>query len=232
MGGPIGLGCRHKLLRKVELPMDAPEELSDRTIVDYLRRKSAATIGDLVEFTGVTATAVRQRLTRLMEQGLVARQSAAAGRGRPMHRYSLTPAGVRSGGTNYTMLAQVLWDEVRAVRDPEVRQGLLKRVSERLADAYRAEMHGETLRERMRELSTLMAGQDLAFEVGEDDEGQLPVLTALACPYPDLAEQDRGVCAMERMLLSNVLGEGLKLSNCRLDGANCCTFEASGAAVS
>ena len=209
--------------------MNDTTELSDRTIVDYLRRRSVATIGDLVEFTGVTATAVRQRLTRLMEKGFVARESTAAGRGRPMHRYSLTPAGLRSGGTNYDNLAQVLWEEIREVRDPEVRQGLLKRVAERLADVYRDQIHGETLRERMTELVQLMSGQDLPFEIDESEE--LPVLTALACPYPDLAEQDRGVCAMEKMLLSNVLGEGLKLSSCRLDGANCCTFEASGAAV-
>jgi predicted ArsR family transcriptional regulator len=209
--------------------MNDTTELSDRTIVDYLRRRSVATVGDLVEFTGVTATAVRQRLTRLMEKGLIARESTAAGRGRPMHRYSLTPAGLRSGGTNYDNLAQVLWEEIREVRDPEVRQGLLKRVAERLADVYRDQIHGETLRERMAELVKLMSGQDLPFEIDESEE--LPVLTALACPYPDLAEQDRGVCAMEKMLLSNVLGEGLKLSSCRLDGANCCTFEASGAAV-
>lgn len=215
--------------------MNAPTELSDRTIVDFLRRHSSATIGDLVAFTGVTATAVRQRLTRLMSKGLVARHSTAAGRGRPMHRYSLTPAGVRSGGTSYDKLAQVLWDEIRQVRDPEVRRGLLARVSERLADEYRAEIHGETLRERMAELARLMSSQDLAFELEEQGSAEsgkdLPVLTALGCPYPDLAEHDRGICAMERMLFSNVLGEGLKLSSCRLDGASCCTFEASGAAV-
>src|SRR5687767_425704 len=125
--------------------MNAPTELSDRTIVDYLRRKQTATIGDLVGFTGVTATAVRQGLTRLMSKGLVARESTAAGRGRPMHRYSLTTAGVRSGGTSYDQLAQVLWDEVRQIRDPEVRRGLLARISERLADQYRADVHGETL---------------------------------------------------------------------------------------
>jgi predicted ArsR family transcriptional regulator len=123
----------------------------------------------------------------------------------------------------------VLWEEIREVRDPEVRQGLLKRISERLANVYRDQIHGETLRERMTELSRLMSGQDLSFELDESEE--LPVLTALACPYPGVAEQDRGVCAMEKMMLSSVLGEGLKLSSCRLDGANCCTFEASGAAV-
>ena len=93
--------------------MDLPTELNDRTIVDYLRRHAAATVLDLVDFTGVTATAVRQRLTRLMEQGLVAREAESAGRGRPTHRYSLTPAGIRSGGNNYGPLVQVLWDEIR-----------------------------------------------------------------------------------------------------------------------
>ena len=207
--------------------MNTTAELSDRTIVDYLRRQSAATIAELVEYTGVTATAVRQRLTRLMEKGWVARRSEAAGRGRPMHRYSLTTAGVRSGGTNYDKLAQVLWEEIREVKDAHVRQGLLKRISERLADVYRDQIHGKTVRERMSELVQLMSGQDLAFEIDESEP--LPVLTALACPYPDLAEQDRGVCAMEKMMFSNVLGEGLKLSACRLDGATCCTFQAAGA---
>jgi len=206
--------------------MNAATALTDRTLVDYLRRRPGATVGDMVAFTGVTATAVRQRLTRLMDKGHVARQSTAAGRGRPMHRYSLTPAGVRSAGTNYDQLAHVLWEEIREVRDPEVRQGLLKRIAERMADVYRDQIQGETLHERMAELAQLMSGQDLPFEVDESEE--LPVLTALACPYPDLAEQDRGVCAMEKMLLSSVLGEGLTLSACRLDGANCCTFETSG----
>jgi predicted ArsR family transcriptional regulator len=148
--------------------MNPPTELSDRTIVDYLRRHPSATIGDLVEFTGVTATAVRQRLNRLMSQGLVARESTAAGRGRPMHRYSLTPAGIRSGVTSYDKLAQVLWEEIREVRDPEVRQGLLKRISQRLADEYRSDIRGETLHERMSELARLMSSQNLPFELNED----------------------------------------------------------------
>lgn len=209
--------------------MNSTSELSDRTIVDYLRRHAGATVSDLVEMAGVTATAVRQRLTRLMENGLVAREATVAGRGRPMHRYSLTPAGVRSGGTNYDLLAQVLWEEVREVRDPEVRQGLLKRISQRLAETYRAEMHGETLAERMAELAGLMSRQEVPFEIDESQE--LPVLTALACPYPELAEQDRGVCAMEKMMVAEVLGEEVRLSACRLDGANCCTFEARGEPV-
>jgi predicted ArsR family transcriptional regulator len=55
--------------------------------------------------------------------------------------------------------------------------------------------------------------------------GSPPTLTALACPYPELAERDRSVCAMERMLFADLLGRDVKLAGCRLDGAACCTFE-------
>jgi DeoR family suf operon transcriptional repressor len=207
-----------------------PSPESDRAIVDFLRRKGEATIGDLVDLLGVTATAVRQRLTRLMEQGLVERQAEAAGRGRPMHRYSLTEAGAKCGGNSYDQLAQVLWDEVRAIKDPKVRQGLLRRVSGRLAELYRGQVGGDTLEARMGSLAAFMAEQDLPFEL--DRNAELPVLTALACPYPDLAARDRSVCAMEKMLISEVLGESMRLSACRLDGATCCTFEASVGEVS
>ncbi len=210
----------------------APESLSDRTIVDFLRREDASTISDLVEFTRVTATAIRQRLNRLMQQGLVVRQAEAAGRGRPTHRYSLTTEGVQSGGDNYGDLAGVLWSEIRAVDDPEVRKGLLKRIVGRLAEVYRDQVAGTDLKERMESLVGLMQKRDVPFEVATSEGSQLPVLTALACPYPDLAQQDRSICSMEKMLFSEILGEGMRLSTCRLDGENCCTFEASPATPS
>ena len=204
-------------------------ESSDRTIVDFLRRKHEATVGDLVDLLGVTATAVRQKLTRLMDMGLVDRQSTAAGRGRPVHRYSLTQLGVRSAGDNYGPLAQVLWDEVRAIDNPEVRQGLLKRISHRLAEVYRDQVVGETLAARMASFASLVGQNGVPFV--QDGSRELPVLTALACPFPDLAERDRSVCAMEKMMISEALGEQVRLSACRLDGATCCTFEASSAPV-
>jgi predicted ArsR family transcriptional regulator len=198
-------------------------------IVDFLRQRSGASIGELIGFTGVTATAVRQRLTRLMRQGLVERVAQSAGRGRPSHRYSLTEAGRRSGGNNYDALAQVLWEEIRGVPDARVRQGLLKRISGRLSDLYRNDVSGQSLRERMQALAEVMTRQDVRFEVEESKT--LPVLTAVTCPFPDLAERDRSVCAMEKMMLSEVLGENLKLSACRLDGSTCCTFEVSAGAA-
>jgi predicted ArsR family transcriptional regulator len=205
--------------------MNTQAESSDKTMLDYMRREGAVTISALVSEMGVTATAVRQRLQRLMAQGLIERQTERKSRGRPNHRYSLTEKGERAAGTNFADMAIVLWEEMKSVEDPAVRRGLLKRIADRLVGRYRDRVSGDTLGERMTTLAELMGDREIPFEV--DSSGELPVLTALACPYPELAKLDRGVCTMEKLMLSEILGENVRLSECRLDGANCCTFTPS-----
>ncbi|HEY4233657.1 MAG TPA: MarR family transcriptional regulator [Lacipirellulaceae bacterium] len=205
--------------------MSGLTETSDNAVLDYLRRHGAARISDLVTETGVTATAVRQRIRRLMAEGLIARTTERQVRGRPNHRYTLTDAGERQAGNNFGDLATVLWEEIKAVPDPEVRRGLLKRIADRFVARYRDHVDGVTLSERMASIAGLMQAREIPFEV--NTAGGLPVLSALACPYPELAKLDRGVCTMEKLMLSEMLGENVRLSACRLDGATCCTFTPS-----
>lgn len=207
------------------IPMSTQAESSDKSLLDLMRRNGAVTISALVTEMGVTATAVRQRLQRLMADGLIERHTERKGRGRPNHRYSLTEKGERSAGTNFADMASVLWDEIKSVEDPAVRRGLLKRIAGRFAERYRNRVSGNTLAERMTTLAGVMGERDIPFAV--DKSGSLPVLSALACPYPELAKVDRGVCTMEKLMLSEILGKNVRLSECRLDGANCCTFTPS-----
>src|SRR5688572_7446962 len=169
--------------------MSLQTETSDKGMRDFMRREGAVTITSLVKEMGVTATAVRQRLQRLMADGLIERQAERKVRGRPNHRYSLTEKGERAAGNNFGDMAIVLWEEIKSVPDPEIRRGLLKRIADRLVERYRGEVSGDTLGDRMRSLSRLMAERDVPFEVNASAE--LPVLTALACPYPELAKMDR-----------------------------------------
>lgn len=205
--------------------MSGQAETSDEVLLNYLRRHGAARISDLVAETGVTATAVRQRIQRLMSDGLIERHAEKISRGRPNHRYALTEKGENKSGDNCSDLAEVLWEEIKAVPDPSVRRGLLKRIANRFVARYRGQVQGKTLGERMLSLAGLMNEREVPFEVGVS-EG-LPILSALACPFPELAKVDRGVCTMEKMMLSEILGENVRLSACRLDGAACCTFTPS-----
>src|SRR5262245_38439156 len=116
--------------------MDMNSPTSDQGVLDVLRKSGPLSVADLAVQTRVTATAVRQRLTRLLAQGDIERKTEKGGRGRPSHRYQLTDQGRRKSGSNFADLAMVLWEEVREIKDPEVRRGLLSRISKRLAELY------------------------------------------------------------------------------------------------
>lgn len=208
--------------------MNSMPETSDALVLDLLRRRPQLTVTDLAEATGVTATAVRQRLVRLMAQGLVQRHALRGGRGRPSHTYSLTPLARQTSGTNFADLASILWKELRAIRDPAVRRGLIERLAKSLADQYRERVSGTTAEQRMQEVVELLSERKVPFAMDRaKKQGGLPVLMALECPYPELAEQDRGICAMEKILFAELVDPSLKLTECRLDGHRCCQFESN-----
>jgi predicted ArsR family transcriptional regulator len=195
---------------------------SDAEVLDLLRGSAAATVADLAESLQVTPTAVRQRLMRLMAQGYVVRTKVKAGRGRPSHRYSLTSKGARKAGANFADLAIVLWQEIGALPEGELKRVMMERISKRLAEMYAGAVHGSTVEEKMESLAGLFEQRSIPLRVQSQDAG--PMLTVLACPYPDLAERDRSVCSMERNLFTEVLGADVHLDSCRLDGGNCCNF--------
>ncbi len=201
-------------------------ESSDVALLDLLRRVDSVGVSELAELMSVTPTAVRQRLNRLMAEGIIERtlhRKTDVSRGRPSHGYSLTEKGRRQTGSNFADLATALWKEIRGIADTEVRRGLLGRLAKTMAAMYGQNVQGDTTAERMAEIKKVFAERNVPFSV--DHRGQLPVLTAEACPYPALAEQDRAVCAMEKMMFSELLQDDVKLTSCRLDGASCCTFE-------
>ena len=213
--------------------MSTPTETSDGQLLELLQQRGAMSVTELATASEVTATAIRQRLTRLMGQGLIAREAARNGRGRPSHRYSLTEKARRQVGNNFADLAIVLWNEVRAVKDSEVRRGLLQRLASSLAGLYQRHISGNTPADRMDSLKELLAERRVPVDVQVTERASSEsrqastgsMLTVVSCPYPELAEHDRGICAMENMLFTELVGTPMKLSQCRLDGHECCQFQ-------
>ncbi len=160
---------------------------------------------------------------------------SSSGRGRPSYRYHLTDRGLELSGTNYMDLARVMWQEIRAIEDSNIRNGLVERLAKHLADRYRNELtrtdesglvvEKQSLADKMREVIQLMGERDVPLDM-EENEG-LPVLNVLSCPYPNLAKQDSAICELETLMLSELLGEKVELDSCRLEGGNCCSFQAS-----
>ncbi|GAC1314696.1 MAG: winged helix DNA-binding protein [Isosphaeraceae bacterium] len=200
---------------------------SDRPLLDVIRRHGPLSIAGLAEFLDVTPTAVRNRLTRLIAAGLVERAAEHGGRGRPKHLYQATVEAQKRLGQNYADLACVLWDEMmRTVPDRKLRRLLFGRITERLADLYRVRVRAENWEGRLDQLGAVLHERGIEVEVVRDSDQGLPFLKQHSCPYFELAEVDHAICALERKMFEKVLGRGLRLSHCRLDGDRSCDFEA------
>jgi len=202
-------------------------ESADRSLLDLIRRHGPMTIAEMAERLAVTATAVRNRLTRLVGSGMVERRSEPGGRGRPRYTYQASVAAHKRLGQNYADLAVILWDEMmRSVEDRKLRRFLFGRITERLADLYCAQMTGVDWERRLVQLGSILHDRGVETEVTRGDGGSMPILKQHSCPYYELAEVDRAVCSMERKMFEKVLGRSLRLSQCRLDGHRSCDFEA------
>jgi len=93
---------------------------TDAPIMDLLRRGGPMTVAELAEAMEVTATAIRQRLSRLLAKDLVERRVVKAGRGRPSHRYRLTEKGNRMAGANFDDLALAAFRALKRLLDDAV----------------------------------------------------------------------------------------------------------------
>lgn len=197
---------------------------SERDFLRRLHRRESATIQDLCSDLGVTATAVRQRLSRLVAGGYVVRKEVREGRGRPHHTYSISERGLRELGDNYSELATILWGELKNIPDSHVRQVIFGRIEETLIARYGRGVNGQTVRERVEQLSGRLA--ESGFDVEVDAEGQLPILRENNCPYYELAAADPSICELEHRVFERVLGTTLALTHRCVDGHHCCEFQA------
>ena len=204
----------------------AMTESSDRALLDLIRRSGPLTVVEMATSLGVTGTAIRNRLTRLLGAGLVVRQSKHQDRGRPKHTYRVSVEAQKRLGQNYADLALALWDEMMStVADRKLRRLLFTRVTDRLAEIYRAQVNGQEWEGRLVQLTNLLHDRGVEAEVATESGSVVPVLRQHSCPYYELAESDPAICALERKMFEKVLGRSLRLSQCRLDGDRFCDFQ-------
>lgn len=202
-------------------------EQDDEQLLLTIQRASGAPLGgatvpNLCTAMSVTATAIRQRLVRLQSLGLVDRTTIRNGRGRPHHTYHLTDRGQSCLGDNYADLAHLLWTELHAIADVDVRNRVAGRVRDAMVRQYGAGVDGATLNDRFAQLGVSLASRGFSVEV--ESHPTLPILRENHCPYHELARADAGICQLEQQVFERVLGVPLALTSCCRDGDSCCEF--------
>jgi predicted ArsR family transcriptional regulator len=195
---------------------------NDQNFLEQLHRMCGGSVREICDVIGVTATAVRQRVTRLEAEGLIVCEAVNVGRGRPRNIYRMSDAGLRHLGENYRDLALILWRTLHQIDDPDLKSQLFASIRDAFVSRFGRVTTTGTIEERVTQLRDELVSRGYDFELGAADG--LPVLRETSCPYQDLASTDSSICEMETTVFSQILNADVSLEQCCLDGHSCCEF--------
>lgn len=198
-------GTQQKLLRKLLL---SPQ---------------GATVEELCRVIGITHNAVRQHLTALMAQGLVARGEAIPSGGRPRACFVLLPAGRELFPRNYALIAGGVLEYLYAHEGVQAVQAMLAAMGAKL---------GQDAAERIAaardpaEVTRLLAEQldTLGYEAQVVDAGGHAEVEAWNCVFHSLARKHPDVCRFDLAFMSAATGHPVQRTQCMLHGAPACRF--------
>jgi predicted ArsR family transcriptional regulator len=191
-------------------------------VLKAIQLRGQASIKDVAGDLGVTASAVRLHLAQLQASGAIEAEKVREGVGRPYHVYSVTSQAHNLFYKDYGDLARLLLEEVVATQGSEALPGVLRRVSERLADMYRGQVWSQELVDRVEAWAALLDQRGISVRIVKTGDGF--VLEEYGCPYHNVALENRAVCEMERQVMARLLESGVKLTQCVLDGHHGCQF--------
>jgi predicted ArsR family transcriptional regulator len=191
-------------------------------ILGNLQRQGRATVKELGQILGLTSTGIRQHLTVMERDGLVAAREERGRVGRPTLVYSLTEKADGLFPKTYDLLASVVLDEIRSSEGNEKLHQLLHRVAYRLAAPYLDRVAGKPLGQRVTETARIMEEQGSLVECAET-EGEFRI-DEFTCPFLSVAQRDRAVCALHVEFVRVLTESDTRLSRSILRGERSCTY--------
>ena len=204
---------------------DATVTAAGMRVIRLLVGQSPRTIGELLDETGVTRTAVTEQLNELMAKGFVQRSiQRLSGRGRPRHRFSATPAAlVLLFANNQQLLVPALWKAVHDIGGEKLARRIRRSVSRNLSTYYLARITASDPKKRLDQFTHILEQEGGLVDLTSKN-GQVTI-SKRSCAFISMFEPHRHVCEIDIELISAIAGCPVRLVSCRHDGAPCCQFE-------
>ena len=191
-------------------------------MIAAVTRQGHTTIADLVRSLGLTTTAVRQQVNRLLAKGWLVRSQRHGGLGRPADVFAVSDRVKRLFGESRDEFSKLLLEEIMQVEGPAARRKILQGVGRRMVEERRRFVGEGKPVERLRRLADLLNREGVLAETrGPRADLHLAVFT---CPYQGLAGEHREICEMERRTFSELVGRTVRRHQCVLDGHEHCEF--------
>jgi predicted ArsR family transcriptional regulator len=190
------------------------------------------TAEELSRDLGISQVAVRQHLTSLEAENMIAVTVERRGLGRPSHRYLLTSEGDESFPRTYDTVLNELLDTLRAWQGQAAVDELLLRRRERALSGLQSRIQDRTLPARLNELARYETANGFMAEVCPDGEESYQFIKR-NCAVCAVARNHPGICCQrESALYEEIVGDvQIERVSSIVEGATTCTFRICGRAA-
>jgi predicted ArsR family transcriptional regulator len=212
------------------MPPDAPASPAQDRILHVLKTRGPQGAQALARRLGVTATAVRQHLERLLDEDLVAFEDVTGQVGRPKRVWRLAPRSDVRFPDSHAELAVGVIEAARAAFGPGGLDRLVAARTARQVEDYAERMPPSkaSLERRVAALARIRAAEGYMAVSSRDPDGGFRLVED-HCPIRAAATSCLGLCAGELRLFEQVLGPGVAVERVEhvLAGGSRCAYRIS-----
>ncbi|HEY1364439.1 MAG TPA: helix-turn-helix domain-containing protein [Xanthobacteraceae bacterium] len=207
--------------------MIATRELTSgtqRTLLrELLRNRDGVTVDALTRALDISRNAVRQHITSLERDGLVARGKTQPSGGRPQQLYVLTSEGEELFPRQYSWFSEMLLQMLRGESGSAGLEQKLAEMGRAVAGSLQARLAREgDLNARIAAIADIL--QELGYDAAaKERDGELQI-EAHNCVFHKLASQHPEVCSFDLALLSSCSDSEVEHSSCMVRGSDACRF--------
>ena len=200
-------------------------------VVRILHERGERSVGELAEDIGVSPGSIRRHMDLMVADGLVTSHLVRQSRGRPTTRYALSEAGEEQTSSNHYQkllgrlspaLANLSVEEIGGQDGRTVLERLFDRVAESVAREHSSEIRGESLHQRVYEVTIALSNEGILQEV--EDAGDFFRLRNTGCPYRTTASENHACCAADRRAIELLLGAPVEQITTVAGGAAACEY--------
>ncbi|HWC28945.1 MAG TPA: helix-turn-helix domain-containing protein [Dehalococcoidia bacterium] len=199
-------------------------------ILRHIRGHREVSVAQLAEALALSSQAVRRHLDGLRADGLIDVRQERHGVGRPALLFFATERGEEMGGRTYLQLLSRMFrhlekleaGQVSGASGQQVVEQVFSGIAEEVAADHKAEVRGETLDQRVEEVSRALQREGIVD--GWNKEGGAFHLVNGECPYLRLAEMSDAACSADRQSIELLVGADVEQTKRIVDGAPICEY--------
>jgi predicted ArsR family transcriptional regulator len=194
-----------------------------QVILDFVKRRGLARAEDIATHAGITPSGIRQHLTALERDGLLACRERREGPGRPKHFYELTESADALFPRRYDDLANELLSYVQD-ESPDLVARVFERRAARRLENGRLRTAGLPFDAKVREVAKILDDDGYLADFQAQPDGSY-LITEHNCAVLGVARKYAMACGSELQFLQDLLPEAeVERVAHMLSGAHVCAY--------